>query len=133
MPAEAIRLREHLLTIEPLYTVNPFAEEGLARLFVTHPLSGARIPVWVGNYVLMTYGEGAVMGVPIPLLGSLIGAVVGAFAGALLAELTHSRGVSAATRVATGALLGRIVAVAVKAGIGCAILVWVAFALWLGR
>lgn len=33
-------------------------------LFVTHPLSGERIPVWVGNYVLMTYGEGAVMGVP---------------------------------------------------------------------
>jgi leucyl-tRNA synthetase len=33
-------------------------------LFVTHPLSGARVPVWVGNYVLMTYGEGAVMGVP---------------------------------------------------------------------
>jgi leucyl-tRNA synthetase len=33
-------------------------------LFVTHPLSGERVPVWVGNYVLMTYGEGAVMGVP---------------------------------------------------------------------
>jgi leucyl-tRNA synthetase len=33
-------------------------------LFVTHPVSGANIPVWVGNYVLMTYGEGAVMGVP---------------------------------------------------------------------
>lgn len=33
-------------------------------LFVTHPLSGAKVPVWVGNYVLMTYGEGAVMGVP---------------------------------------------------------------------
>jgi leucyl-tRNA synthetase len=33
-------------------------------LFVTHPLSGDKIPVWVGNYVLMTYGEGAVMGVP---------------------------------------------------------------------
>jgi leucyl-tRNA synthetase len=33
-------------------------------LFVDHPLSGERIPVWVGNYVLMTYGEGAVMGVP---------------------------------------------------------------------
>ena len=33
-------------------------------LFVTHPLSGEKIPVWVGNYVLMTYGEGAVMGVP---------------------------------------------------------------------
>ncbi len=32
--------------------------------FVTHPLSGEQIPVWVGNYVLMAYGEGAVMGVP---------------------------------------------------------------------
>jgi leucyl-tRNA synthetase len=33
-------------------------------LFVTHPITGAPVPVWVGNYVLMTYGEGAVMGVP---------------------------------------------------------------------
>jgi leucyl-tRNA synthetase len=33
-------------------------------LFVTHPLSGEKISVWVGNYVLMAYGEGAVMGVP---------------------------------------------------------------------
>jgi leucyl-tRNA synthetase len=32
--------------------------------FVTHPLSGERVAVWVGNYVLMGYGEGAVMGVP---------------------------------------------------------------------
>src|SRR5437899_3491501 len=34
------------------------------RLFVTHPVSGEKIEVWVGNYVLMAYGEGAVMGVP---------------------------------------------------------------------
>lgn len=33
-------------------------------LFVSHPLTGEPVPVWVGNYVLMTYGEGAVMGVP---------------------------------------------------------------------
>ena len=33
-------------------------------LFVTHPLTNEQIPVWVGNYVLMTYGEGAVMAVP---------------------------------------------------------------------
>ncbi len=33
-------------------------------LFVQHPLSGEAVPVWVGNYVLMSYGEGAVMGVP---------------------------------------------------------------------
>jgi len=31
---------------------------------VTHPLTGEQVPVWVGNYVLMSYGEGAVMGVP---------------------------------------------------------------------
>ncbi|MGL6070721.1 leucine--tRNA ligase, partial [Craterilacuibacter sp.] len=33
-------------------------------LFVVHPLTGARLPVWVANYVLMGYGEGAVMAVP---------------------------------------------------------------------
>jgi leucyl-tRNA synthetase len=33
-------------------------------LFVTHPLTDEKLPVWVGNYVLMGYGEGAVMGVP---------------------------------------------------------------------
>ena len=31
---------------------------------VTHPLTGAPVPVWVGNYVLMGYGDGAVMAVP---------------------------------------------------------------------
>jgi leucyl-tRNA synthetase len=31
---------------------------------VIHPLTGESIPVWVGNYVLMGYGEGAVMAVP---------------------------------------------------------------------
>ena len=35
-----------------------------AGIFCTHPISGEKLPVWVGNYVLMTYGEGAVMGVP---------------------------------------------------------------------
>ncbi|WP_180125275.1 leucine--tRNA ligase [Rhodoferax sp. BLA1] len=33
-------------------------------LFVTHPLTGKQVEVWVGNYVLMSYGDGAVMGVP---------------------------------------------------------------------
>ncbi|MBI1891670.1 MAG: leucine--tRNA ligase [Burkholderiales bacterium] len=33
-------------------------------LFVTHPLTGAQVEVWVGNYVLMSYGDGAVMAVP---------------------------------------------------------------------
>lgn len=33
-------------------------------LVVEHPLTHEKIPVWVGNYVLMSYGDGAVMGVP---------------------------------------------------------------------
>ena len=33
-------------------------------LKVTHPLTGEHVPVWVANYVLMGYGEGAVMAVP---------------------------------------------------------------------
>ena len=33
-------------------------------IFVSNPLTGEKLPVWVGNYVLMGYGEGAVMGVP---------------------------------------------------------------------
>ncbi|AVT21983.1 leucine--tRNA ligase [Paracidovorax avenae] len=33
-------------------------------LTVTHPLTQEPVEVWVGNYVLMGYGDGAVMGVP---------------------------------------------------------------------
>jgi leucyl-tRNA synthetase len=33
-------------------------------IFVEHPLTGKQVEVWVGNYVLMSYGDGAVMGVP---------------------------------------------------------------------
>jgi leucyl-tRNA synthetase len=32
--------------------------------FVRHPISGEPVPLWVGNYVLLSYGDGAVMGVP---------------------------------------------------------------------
>jgi leucyl-tRNA synthetase len=44
---------------------SPAEKEGHAhRLMVIHPLTGEMVPVWVGNYVLMSYGDGAVMGVP---------------------------------------------------------------------
>ncbi len=33
-------------------------------LFAVHPISGDRVPVFVANFVLMTYGTGAVMAVP---------------------------------------------------------------------
>ncbi len=40
-------------------------KRGLATsLRVQHPLTGELLPVWVANYVLMNYGEGAVMAVP---------------------------------------------------------------------
>ncbi len=40
-------------------------KKGMATgLRVRHPLTGANVDVWVGNYVLMSYGDGAVMGVP---------------------------------------------------------------------
>ncbi len=51
----------------------PVAEEAMATLekrgiatpfHVTHPLTGATLPVWIANFVLMEYGSGAVMAVP---------------------------------------------------------------------
>lgn len=40
-------------------------KKGMATgLYVLHPLTGERLPVWIANYVLMGYGEGAVMAVP---------------------------------------------------------------------
>src|SRR5919204_1561331 len=76
---------------------------------------------------------GAFVGVPIFLIGSMIGAFLGAFVGAWVAELTRGTEVGAATRVATGALLGRIAAVAAKVGIGLVILVWTIVAVGLTR
>ena len=32
--------------------------------YVTNPLSGRKVPLWTSDYVLMSYGTGAVMGVP---------------------------------------------------------------------
>ncbi|HKC10895.1 MAG TPA: leucine--tRNA ligase [Vicinamibacteria bacterium] len=32
--------------------------------YATNPFSGERIPIWVGNFVLMGYGTGAIMAVP---------------------------------------------------------------------
>jgi len=32
--------------------------------YALNPLNGARIPVWIADYVLMTYGTGAIMAVP---------------------------------------------------------------------
>jgi leucyl-tRNA synthetase len=40
-------------------------KEGVfAGRYATNPFSGERVPIWVGNFVLMGYGTGAIMGVP---------------------------------------------------------------------
>ncbi|MFB6422055.1 MAG: leucine--tRNA ligase [Candidatus Malihini olakiniferum] len=40
-------------------------KKGIATgLFVMHPLTGEKLPVWVANFVLMDYGTGAAMAVP---------------------------------------------------------------------
>ena len=33
-------------------------------LYAIHPLTGTEVPIWVANFVLMSYGSGAVMAVP---------------------------------------------------------------------
>jgi len=77
---------EHPLVDSLLRDANPAAKETLARLrgqdrrarlsgqvekeglftgrYATNPFSGERIPIWVGNFVLMGYGTGAIMAVP---------------------------------------------------------------------
>jgi uncharacterized protein YqgC (DUF456 family) len=71
---------------------------------------------------------GAFMGVPVPIIGSVIGAFIGAFVGAFVAELSRGTSGTGATRVATGALIGRALASATKVGIGVAMSAWIVFA-----
>ena len=68
---------------------------------------------------------GAIVGVPIPILGSLVGGFVGAFVGAFVAERSGGATASGSTRVATGALIGRVVAAAMKTAVGVVIAIWV--------
>lgn len=77
---------------------------------------------------------GALIGVPVPVVGSLVGAFAGSFAGALVAELTVPRAVRGEPiRVAKGALIGRVVAAALKVGFGLAVAVVVGASALVGR
>jgi leucyl-tRNA synthetase len=44
--------------------LTPFLIAACSGLKVVNPFSGDELPVWVGNYVMMEYGTGAVMSVP---------------------------------------------------------------------
>jgi len=73
---------------------------------------------------------GAFVGIPIPVVGSVIGAFAGAFGGALIGEYSLERDHGKAARAATGALIGRAVATALKSLAGCLIGVWLLAAAW---
>lgn len=65
--AEAVRAfadrMSHLTDLER--TGDTAEKEGLPTgAYAINPINGAKIPVWVGNYVIADYGTGAVMGVP---------------------------------------------------------------------
>lgn len=65
--AEAVRAfadrMSHLTDLER--TGDTAEKEGLSTgAYAINPINGAKIPVWVGNYVIADYGTGAVMGSP---------------------------------------------------------------------
>jgi uncharacterized protein len=68
---------------------------------------------------------GAFVGFPVPIVGPVIGAFIGSFCGALVAELTGGSSAGDATRVAKGALIGRVMSTVLKIGIGFTIGVWI--------
>ena len=68
---------------------------------------------------------GAIVGVPVPIIGSVIGALVGSFVGALVAEYSVGATHEGATRAATGATIGRVVATAFKVMAGCVVAAWI--------
>jgi uncharacterized protein YqgC (DUF456 family) len=81
----------------------------------TRKYGGSRRASWgaiIGGMV------GAFIGVPVPIVGPVLGAFVGAFIGAFVGEFSRGGEGGTATRVATGALIGRAVAAAKKIAIG---------------
>ena len=93
----------------------------------TRKYGGSRRAGWgaiIGGMV------GAIVGVPVPIVGPVIGALLGSFVGALAFELSRGTGHGAATRVAWGALVGRVAAMALKTAFGVMIATWILLAAW---
>ncbi len=66
LSAKAVELIERLKRhrIENRFAVETEKEGVNAGIEAIHPLTGAKLPVWIANYVLMGYGTGAIMAVP---------------------------------------------------------------------
>lgn len=115
---------------------------GFLILAIALALLGEVLESWVGFRFAKRYGGssragwgalvgglvGAVVGVPIPVIGSVIGGFVGAFIGAAAFEYTKARQAQGSVRAGWGAVLGRAAAVAIKMGLGVAMVVGAGFA-----
>ncbi|MCM8819052.1 MAG: leucine--tRNA ligase [Candidatus Omnitrophica bacterium] len=56
------RIKKASLTVQDILKIE---KEGVdTKIFAVHPITQEKIPIWIGNYVLMEYGTGAVMAVP---------------------------------------------------------------------
>lgn len=66
---------------------------------------------------------GVLVGVPVPVFGSLVAGVAGTFLGAALVALWEERRVADAARVGWGAVVGRALSAAVKVAAGLVVLV----------
>ncbi len=66
LPADAAAFvaRERRRHVENRFAVELEKEGHPTGLEAVHPLTGAAMPVWLANYVLMGYGTGAIMAVP---------------------------------------------------------------------
>jgi len=67
---------------------------------------------------------GAFIGVPVPIVGPILGAFAGSFAGAFIGEISREWKGGTATKVATGALIGRVVAAGMKISLGVVMAAW---------
>ena len=117
---------------------------GFLILAIALALLGEVLESWIGFRFAKRYGGssragwgalvgglvGAIVGVPIPVIGSVIGGFVGAFIGAAVFEYTKARQAEGSVRAGWGAVLGRAAAVAIKMGLGVAMVVGAAFAVW---
>ncbi len=60
--AKLVKMRQTSVKTEDLATME---KEGFfTGRYAVNPFSGEKIPIWVGNFVLMEYGTGAIMAVP---------------------------------------------------------------------
>ena len=72
---------------------------------------------------------GVMVGLPIPVIGSMIAGFAGSFVGAGIVAYYETRQLGSAGRVGWGVLLGRIISAVAKTGVGVVILVLGAAAL----